>query len=1092
MASGPRGDALEIARRAATLPPAERAAAIARWCGDDAGLRADVEARLASHVGEPAESGATADVGPGSELGSGASIDATAFEREGQLIGRYKLLQQIGEGGFGTVWMAEQREPVKRRVALKIIKVGMDTKQVVARFEAERQALALMDHPNIAKVFDAGSTDAGRPFFVMEYIKGVPILEYCDSAKLDTEARLSLFMLACQAIQHAHQKGIIHRDIKPSNVLVTMHDGTPVPKVIDFGIAKATNVELTAKTLFTEHRQIIGTPAYMSPEQAELSGLDIDTRSDIYSLGVLLYELLTGTTPFPQQELMSGGFAEMMRIIREVEPHKPSTRLSTLGESASRTADRRGATDVRTLQSTLRGDLDWIVMKCLEKDRTRRYESASGLAADVLRHLHDEPVLAGPPSTAYRVRKFVKRNRGQVIAAGVVAGALVLGVIGTTAGMMTAYAQKARADAEARRVEAINAFVTKALQASDPFASGARTVTVTEAMSNALRDLNDGAFRDDPLTDAALRDTIGVILTNNGALREAKPLLEAAVAARERLLPPDDPAIAASLVNLATLCYGQGDYARAEALLQQARAIQSRSLAPDDPAAANTLLSVGVLTQAQGRYPEAESALQQALALLEASSGDREVEVAGALNSLAFLRVTQQRFADAASLYGRALGIYERRLSPTHPYLAHTLNSLGEIALHEGRLAEAESLYGRALTLIETSLGAEHPNVPRCLHNLATVYQRQGRFDEAEALQRRAIAISERVLGGQHIDVATGLNNLANTLLERDRYAEAEPLLVRALAITESALGPDHPSVALSLLNLAQLRLDLGRREEAEPQFVRAVSIFERTLGPTHSNTLAAKDGLSTLHWANDDAERAIELSTEVKRGYEETLGATHPTTLLAKGDLGVICVSAGKYDEAIPLLREAYRAANGNPELVEFGPHLLDALAQVADPNDAGRNAEIGQLAQELAANARAALPEGSSERAAALALLGHPLLKARRPAEAEAVLRESLAIREALEPDEWTTCNVKSMLGGALLGQGKLAEAEPLVLEGYRCLVEREASIPPSAMGRVNDAIERVAALYDAKGDATEAARWRERRERKRGARRRARSHA
>ncbi|MBL9150106.1 MAG: tetratricopeptide repeat protein [Phycisphaerae bacterium] len=1078
MASDPREDAFDIARRVATLPAAERAAAIVQWCGDDAELRAAVEARLAARQGEASDGFATADVGPGTQPDSRASADALAFEREGQIIGRYKLLQQIGEGGFGTVWMAEQREPVKRRVALKIIKVGMDTKQVVARFEAERQALALMDHPNIAKVFDAGSTDAGRPYFVMEYIKGVPILEYCDTAKLDTNARLALFMNVCQAIQHAHQKGIIHRDIKPSNVLVTMHDGTPVPKVIDFGIAKATNVELTSRTLFTEHRQIIGTPAYMSPEQAELSGLDIDTRSDIYSLGVLLYELLTGTTPFPQQELMSGGFAEMMRIIREVEPHKPSTRISTLGDLGTSTATRRGALDVRELQSTLRGDLDWIVMKCLEKDRTRRYESASGLAADVLRHLKDEPVVAGPPGTAYRVGKFVKRNRGRVIAASVIAAALVLGVIGTSVGMVIAYGQKARADAEARRVEAINAFVTKALQASDPFASGARDVTVTEAMSNAIRDLDTGAFRDDPLTDAALRDTIGVILVNNGALREAKPLLEAAVAARERLLQPDDPAIATSLVNLATLFYGQGDYARAEALLQQARAIQSRSLAPDDPAAANTLLSVGVLAQAQGRYPEAESALQQALALFEASSDDREVEVAGALNSLALLRITQQRFADAGSLYERALGIYERRLSPTHPYLAHTLNSLGEVALHEGRVTEAESLYGRALKLIETSLGAEHPNMPRCLHNLATVYQRQGRLEEAEALQRRAIAISERVLGAQHIDVATGLNNLANTLLEDDRYPEAEPMLVRALGITEGALGPDHPSVALSLLNLAQLRLDLGRREEAEPQFVRAVSIFERALGPTHSNTLAAKDGLSTLHWANGDTDQAIELSTEVKRGYEETLGATHPTTLLAKGDLGVICMSAGKYEESIPLLREAYRAANGNPELVEFGPHLLGALAQVADPNDDGRDAEIGTLAQELAAGARASLPAGSSERAAALALLGHPLLKARRPVEAEAVLREALAIREALEPDKWTTCNVKSMLGGALLGQGKFAEAEPLLLEGYRCLVEREASIPPSAMARVNDAIERIAALYEAKGQPDEAAAWRAKR--------------
>src|SRR3989475_1025946 len=329
----------------------------------------------------------------------------------GTMIGRYKLLEKVGEGGFGTVYVAEQREPVKRRVALKIIKLGMDTKQVIARFEAERQALALMDHPNIAKVLEAGATDTGRPYFVMELVRGIKITDYCDQNNLSTRQRLDLFIEVCQAIQHAHQKGIIHRDIKPSNILVTLHDGVPVPKVIDFGIAKATQGELTDKTVYTQLQEFIGTPAYMSPEQAEMSGLDIDTGSDIYSLGVLLYELLAGSTPFDAKELVACGIDGMRKTIREREPVRPSTRLATLQDEELTTTARRRSTDAPKLVHLLKGDLDWIVMKCLEKDRTRRYDTANGLAVDLKRHLNHEPGGARPPPAAHRFQKAFRRNK---------------------------------------------------------------------------------------------------------------------------------------------------------------------------------------------------------------------------------------------------------------------------------------------------------------------------------------------------------------------------------------------------------------------------------------------------------------------------------------------------------------------------------------------------------------------------------------------------------------------------------------------------------------------------------------------------------
>ena len=407
------------------LAPDKRAAYLDQACGDDKDLRAQVEALLKAHeqagdfLAEPVANAAKPTV----------VLSFPVTEKSGDVIGRYKLLQQIGEGGCGVVYMAEQEEPVRRRVALKVIKLGMDTKSVIARFEAERQALAMMDHPNIAKVLDAGATENGRPYFVMELVRGIKITDYCDQNKLSTAQRLELFTQVCNAIQHAHQKGIIHRDIKPSNILVTLHDGKPVPKVIDFGIAKATQGRLTDQTLFTAFEQFIGTPAYMSPEQAEMSGLDVDTRSDIYALGVLLYELLTGRTPFDPKELLQSGLDELRRMIREKEPARPSTRLSTMLQADLTAVAQRRQAEAPRLVHILSGDLDWIVMKTLEKDRTRRYETANGLAMDIQRYLHNEPVTARPPSTVYRFQKLVRRNKSLFTAAGVGLAVLVIGLV---------------------------------------------------------------------------------------------------------------------------------------------------------------------------------------------------------------------------------------------------------------------------------------------------------------------------------------------------------------------------------------------------------------------------------------------------------------------------------------------------------------------------------------------------------------------------------------------------------------------------------------------------------------------------------------
>jgi len=447
--------ALEDQARSIFLAALERTpelwlAFLGESCGSNAELRARVDQLLRAHQ-------AMGSIHVGSAEAAVATVDEPVSERPGTVIGPYKLLEQIGEGGFGAVFMAEQTQPVRRKVALKVLKPGMDTRQVVGRFEAERQALALMDHPNIARVFDGGETPTGRPYFVMELVRGIPITEFCDQSNMPVRERLELFITVCQAVQHAHLKGIIHRDVKPTNVLVTLHDGKPMAKVIDFGIAKATGQQLTEKTVFTNFAQMIGTPLYMSPEQAQMSGQDIDTRTDIYALGVLLYELLTGTTPFDHERLKTVSFDEIRHIICEEEPARPSTRISTLGSAAATVSSQRGS-DPKRLSQLFRGELDWIVMKAVEKERSRRYESASALAADVQHYLHDEPVLACPPSAWYRFRKLAQRHKGAFLSASAVAAAVLLAVAGlaTSTVLIARALERERRDSYIHRIDMVH------------------------------------------------------------------------------------------------------------------------------------------------------------------------------------------------------------------------------------------------------------------------------------------------------------------------------------------------------------------------------------------------------------------------------------------------------------------------------------------------------------------------------------------------------------------------------------------------------------------------------------------------------------
>jgi serine/threonine protein kinase len=606
---------------------AERAAFVEGACATRPELLQRVRELLAAHN----ESKGPLDVRP---PGLGATVnEGPVTEAAGTVIGPYKLLEQIGEGGFGVVFMAEQQEPIRRKVALKVLKPGMDSKQVIARFEAERQALALMDHPNIAKVLEAGQTGSGRPYFVMDLVKGLPITAYCDQRQLTTRERLELFLHVCLAVQHAHQKGIIHRDLKPSNVLVTQQDGALLAKVIDFGIAKAVGQQLTDKTLFTGFAQLIGSPLYMSPEQAALSNVDVDTRSDIYSLGVVLYELLTGTTPFDKDRFQGTSYEEMRRIIREEEPPRPSTRISTLGQAATTISEQR-KTDPRRLSQLFRGELDWIVMKCLEKDRNRRYETASALAADVQRYLQDEPVQACPPSVFYRCRKFARRNRVVMAITGCVLAALAIGSGLATWQWRLAESRRLQADKSAAIAQAINQFFVKdLLGAASPEEALGKKLTVEEVLDKAAKKVGS-AFPNQPEVEASVRMAIAETYVNLGLYSKAEPHVHNALELRAGTLGDEHPDTLDCVDLMGTVLAWQERQAGAEVLLREALVTARRALGDEHPSTLSLLRTHARVLSELGRFPEAEAIARQYLAAQRSIRGPKDEETLLAMQSL--------------------------------------------------------------------------------------------------------------------------------------------------------------------------------------------------------------------------------------------------------------------------------------------------------------------------------------------------------------------------------------------------------------------------------------------------------------------------
>lgn len=927
------------------LPEAERAAWLQEACGEDVALRAEIESLLA------AEEGMATDF-----LGHGVRPRLSP----GSTVSRYRILKPLGTGGMGEVWLAEQREPVRRRVALKIVKWGLSSDEVLARFEAERQALALMVHPGIAQVYDAGTTADGRPYFAMEYVPGIPITDYCDRCQLNLRRRLDLFREVCRAVQHAHQKGVIHRDLKPGNVLVAEVDGEPQAKVIDFGVAKATSKRLTERSLYTELNVLIGTPEYMSPEQADPGTIEVDTRSDIYSLGAILYKLLTGQLPFDDKRLREVGYEEMLRILREEEPPRLDRRLSTLGEEASTVAQARN-TDPGTLVRALRGDLDWVVAKALRKEPERRYMTVTGLIADLDRYLDGRTVEARPDTLTYRAGRFLTRHRIGATAAALLLALLVAYAVTATVQARALSRERDRAQAEAAKAQEVTSFVIDLFETADPENALGESLTARDLIDRGAARVGK-ELAGEPELLAPLLAAVGEIYQRLGDYEEADSILRRALAAaRESSRPKLEAEVLHELGNTLVERY---ELDAAEPVLKQALAARRRLLGEQDPLVAETLERLARLHLYRGELEEAEVRAREGLALLQAAGGGDTRLTAWLLDALGNILQGRADYRGAEQAHREALAIYRRLLPEQHPDIATTQVNLAVLLRTIGRHDESARLYREAVATYRNVLGENHPWVDTALEGLASTLHSQGDFEGAEALHRQVLEAREKALGERHRLVALAMNEIGRSIQAQGRLAEAEEYYRRALVVypeedpgrattllnlatvleargdlegaeaiyrqrlaeEAASLGEDHDRVALRRAFLGGVLVRRGRHEEAEPLLRRALDVFRAKLPEDHPWRAYALTPLGYLLCERGDVEEGEPHLVAGLRLRQHNYGSDDLRTAEAALALGSCLAATGQTDVARRHLTDAYRTfeAAGDPRSADSH----DALA--------------------------------------------------------------------------------------------------------------------------------------------------------------------